>query len=154
MSRPKKTGSEIPHVAGSMKAASAMWNLSITEIKRAKRSGCTAFAGTKVYRDELVKWLTMNPPKAISSGAGDTPIDDANKEELERRKLIRQVTRLDVGIQADKFKLDAIKEKYILRQSVSVEWTRLWSIVEEETKGLMDKAVYPVWVARIKARIK
>jgi hypothetical protein len=131
-----------------------MWNLSITEIKRAKKSGCTAFAGTKVYRDGLVKFLTMNPPKEISSGAGDTPINDAGKEEIERRKLIKQVTRLDVGIQADKFKLDVIKEKYILRESVTEEWTRLWSMIELETKGLMDKAVFPVWVARVKSKIK
>ena len=151
---PRKSRDVIPHVSGSMTAASAAWELSITELKRAKNSGCPAFVGSKVYRDKLLEWLQENPPEEITSGAGDADLEYADSEELKRRKLIREVTRLDVAIKADKHKLDVVKERYIPRDSVKEEWTRLWAIIEDEAKGLMDKAVFPVFVSRVKAKIK
>tara|TARA_R110000787_G_scaffold26861_1_gene74919 strand:- start:829 stop:1335 length:507 start_codon:yes stop_codon:yes gene_type:complete len=151
---PVKSRDAIPHVANSMTAAAATWELSIIEIKRARNSGCTAFVGPKVYRDKLLEWLQENPPEETLTGAGDDSLEDADSEELKRRKLMREVTRLDVAIKADKHKLDVVKEKYIPRDSVKEEWTRLWAIIEDEAKGLMDKAVFPVFVSRVKAKIK
>ncbi|MBW2675225.1 MAG: hypothetical protein JRD89_17745, partial [Deltaproteobacteria bacterium] len=141
-------------VAGSMKAASAAWELPIDEIKRAKNLGCAAFVGSKVYRDVLIKWFRENPPEEAEEGEGGKPLELADRDEVERRKSIRQVERLDVAIKSDKHKLAVTKEIYIPRELVNEQWTRLWAIIEEEAKGLMDKSVYPIFVARVKAKIK
>ena len=145
---------DIPEFVTTMNAAGKVWGISIQEIKRAKKNGCAGFRGARIYRDKLVEWLQIYPPKEATKGAGKTPIEDANPEELKRRKLIREVTRLDVAIQTDQHKLDVVKERYIPRDSVKEEWTRLWAIIEDEAKGLMDKAVFPVFVSRVKAKIK
>lgn len=152
--RPRNPVDEIPRVSDSMNSAAAMWGLSLSEIKRAKKSGCTAFVGSKVYRDRLVPWLQENPPAETGAGASETPIEEADAEELKRRKLMREVTRLDVAIKSDNHKLDVTKGQYISRDLVDEEWTRLWAIIEDEAKGLMDKTVYPVFVSRVKAKIK
>ena len=132
-----------------MRAAAAMMTLPIGEIKRAKNGGCTAFVGQKVYRDRLIAWLKKNPP-AVRTGEGT----DVDREELERRKLIRQVERLDIGIQADRHKLAVTKDEFVPKELVKEEWTRLWAIIEAEAKDLMDKSIFPVFVARVKAKIK
>jgi hypothetical protein len=146
---------DVLRVAGSMRAAAAAWELPMDEIKRAKNLGCGAFVGgSKIYRDVLVEWLRENPPEEAEEGEGGLSLEKAGREEVERRKSIRQVRRLDIAIRSDNHKLDVTKELYIPREQVKEEWTRLWAIIEDEAKGLMDKAVYPVFVARVKAKIK
>lgn len=152
--RPRSPIDEIPRVSDSMNSAAAMWGLSLSEIKRAKNSGCNGFVGSKVYRDKLLLWLQENPPPERTEGAGDIPIEEADAEELKRRKLVREVTRLDGYIKSDNHKFDVLKERYIEKELVKEEWTRFWAIVEDEAKGLMDKEVYPVFVSRVKAKIK
>jgi len=132
-----------------MRAAAAMMKLPIGEVKRAKNGGCTAFVGQKVYRDRLIAWLKKNPP-AVRTGGGT----DVDREELERRKLIRLVERLDIGIQSDRLKLEKEQGTLVEVALVKEEWARLWAMIEGETKELMDKAIFPVWVARVKAKIK
>jgi len=148
----KKIGDELPHVATSMKAGALAWGLPVSEIRRARTGGCKAFVGQKVYLDGLTAWLTANPP-APASGGGES-LDDADKEELERRKLIRVVNRLDIGIQSDRHKLAVTKDEFVPKELVKEEWTRRWAIIEAEAKDLMDKSIFPVFVARVKAKIK
>ena len=151
----KVIGDEMPHVASSMRSAASIWKLPIVEIKRAKEGGCKAFVGQKVYLDGLTAWLKSNPPEPLKPvGDNDGDLATTDKEELERLKLIRVVNRLDIGIQADKHKLAVTKESFISKDLVQEEWARLWAIVEAEAKGLMDKAVFPVFIARVKAKIK
>ena len=137
-----------------MKTAASVWKLPIGEIRRAKDGGCTGFVGQKVYLDGLMAWLKANPPQSPKPVGGGGDLATADKEELERLKLIGQVSRLDIGIEADKHKLAVVREDFVSKVAVTDEWARAVSIIFEEAKGLMEKDIYPVFVARVKSKIK
>jgi hypothetical protein len=52
----------------SQASAAAALNISIEEIRRAKRGGCPAFRSGRVYKKPLLKWLAENKPKGKKRG--------------------------------------------------------------------------------------
>lgn len=54
-------------VADSMKAAGAMLNVPLSEVKRAKKNGCEAFRGSRVWIEPLQDWLIENPAAGAAS---------------------------------------------------------------------------------------
>ena len=54
----------------SQASAAAALNISIEEIRRAKRAGCPAFRSGRVYKKPLLKWLAENKPKGMKRPAG------------------------------------------------------------------------------------
>ena len=131
---------EIPDVALSHAAAQKLWGIPLSELARAKREGCPAFKGSRIYRDPLIDWLKANPLPQIT-GRGDS------EEELKNRKLKAIVETLE-------HKLAIQRGEFVGKLEVQEEWARAISIIQDEAKGLMQTDIYPVFIARIKAKIK
>lgn len=70
----------------SMAAASAAMGISIEVMKRAKKSGCAAFRGSRVHAAELRQFISQNS-EALQA-VGDDSLKD-QKTSLEIRKLKR-----------------------------------------------------------------
>ncbi len=136
----RKTPEEIAHVAQSMKQAAALWGISLSTLKVAKNAGCPAFVQSKIYRDELIKWLEANPDTATKGEA----ISDA--AELKRQKLQAEVDLLRV-------KIDMQKRDLITMAEARAEWTRALAIDAEEAKLLLEPDAYRVWCERTKSRL-
>lgn len=151
MAKKRKDGSEVPHVSSSIKSAASMWGLSITEIKKAKSSGCNAFVGSRIYRQELEKWLGLNPPKRLPVGA---PIEDADTDELDRLKLIRQVKKLDIGIKSERHKLETTRELYISKDAVTQAWAKYMVMAMGEAEALLSPDVFKIFETRVRAQVK
>lgn len=61
-----------PAYFDSQASAAAALNISIDEIRRAKRAGCSAFRSGRVYWKPLLKWLAKNPSKGIKRRSSGT----------------------------------------------------------------------------------
>jgi hypothetical protein len=59
---------EVAYFDSQASAAGAL-NISIEEIRRAKRAGCPAFRSGRVYKKPLLKWLAGNKPKGMKRRA-------------------------------------------------------------------------------------
>lgn len=116
-----------------------MWGIPISEMRRAKLSGCVAFTGTRIYRDRLMEWLEANP-RLLAAG------DDESKEALECQ-------RLKVQIETLRTKLDVAKGQLIERAIAKDEWARAVGVFQDEAKGLMEPEIYVVWCQRCKSKI-
>lgn len=57
----KSTVSQGNRVAQSMKMAASMSGFALADIKAAKKAGCSAFRGSRVYLDELDEFFASNP---------------------------------------------------------------------------------------------
>ena len=112
-----KTGST-PKSAPSMTSAEKMWGIDKSELSRAKNSGCAAFRGNLIYRDDLLAWLQANPAAAGDVAPGD----------YKARKLKAQVDKLEIDVSRERGKL-------VERAIVTEEWgkhiTRLFDIVNQ-----------------------
>ena len=53
----------------SQASAAAALNISIDEIRRAKRAGCSAFRSGRVYKKPLLKWLAKNKSNGMKRRA-------------------------------------------------------------------------------------
>jgi hypothetical protein len=123
-----------------MKQASALWGISVGTLRAAKSSGCPAFVGSKIYRDDLVEWLEKNPDRA---GEGDASDDHA---ELKRQKTKSEVELL-------RAKIDREKRHTVPLIEAREETQRCISIGMEEAKGFMEKDHYRVFCERWKSRV-
>ncbi|MEO8617676.1 MAG: hypothetical protein ABI600_21285 [Luteolibacter sp.] len=141
--RPRKampSADEIPDVALSHAAAQKLWGIPGSELTRARREGCQAFRGNRIYRDPLLAWLKENPRPEIT---GDADTEDA----LKNRKLKAIVETLEL-------KLAKERDELVPKSLVAEEWARGVAIVQEEAKTLMERDHYAVFITRIKARIR
>ena len=68
-----------------MAAAESLWGIPVSEQRRAKAGGSSAFRGSRVFRDPLIEWLKKNPP---APGSGDG-------ENLRAAKLKVQIALLE-----------------------------------------------------------
>jgi hypothetical protein len=57
----------------SQASAAAALNISIEEIRRAKRAGCPAFRSGRIYKKPLLKWVAENKPKGMKRPARRGP---------------------------------------------------------------------------------
>ena len=128
-----------PEYVESMKTGSARWGIPVAVMKIAKAAGCDAFAGSRIKRPELEKWIAENP-KATEEGEMV-----ATEAELKRRKLQNEVTLGDV-------KIDIAKRNLITMAEARAEWSRAMSILQEEFKNLMEPDHYRVACERAKSR--
>jgi hypothetical protein len=138
--KPRKPTTSDSHVATSMKQAVSLWGISLQVIKIAKAEGCSAFVGSKIYRDDLITWLEKNPSAA---GKGEALADIA---ELKRQKTEAEVKLLRAKISRE-------ERETIPLEEAKMEWGRASAIVQEEAKNLMEKDHYRVFVDRCKSRI-
>ena len=141
--RPRKvipSVDEIPDFVLSHGAAKKIWKIPAAELSRAKRDGCGAFKGNRIYRDPLLEWLKKNPRPELSN---DPDFEDA----LKNRKLLAVVEMLEL-------KLSVEKGLVVKKDLVEQEWARLWFLIENEAKGLMEKSIFVVFVTRVKSQIK
>ena len=122
-----------------MKQASSLWGISIGALKSAKAAGCPAFVQSKIYRDDLVKWLEENP-----SGAGEGA-DSDDHAELKRQKTKSEVELL-------RAKIDKEKRITVPLEEAREETQRCISIGMEEAKSFMEKDHYRVFCERWKSR--
>ena len=122
-----------------MKQASSLWGISIGTLRVAKAAGCPAFVQSKIYRDDLVKWLEENPD---AGGAGEGITDAA---ELKRQKTQAEVELL-------RAKIDREKRVTIPLVEAREETARCIAIGMEEAKGLMERDHYRVFCERWKSR--
>jgi len=124
----------------SMSQAEALWGISKSTLRVAKAAGCPAFVQSKIYRDDLLKWLEKNPE---ATGKGEA-LTDAN--ELKRQKVEAEVKLLRAKIARE-------ERETIPLDEAKAEWGRASSIVQEEAKNLLSKDLYRVFVERCKTRI-
>ena len=136
----RKPATKESHVATSMAQAESLWGISKSTLRIAKAAGCPAFVQSKIYRDDLVKWLEKNPG-AVGEGAALT-----DAAELKRQKTEAEVRLLRAKIAREE------RETIPLAEAKS-EWGRAASIVQEEAKNLMERDHYRVFVERCKSRI-
>ena len=135
-----KKSETIPEVAQSIKQASAFWGISANVMRIAKSAGCPAFVQHRVHREPLLKWLEENPE---SAGKGEALTDAA---ELKRQKTEAEVKLLRAKIAREE------RETIPLEEAKS-EWARALSIIQEESKQLMEKDHYRIFIERCKSRI-
>ena len=113
---------EIPTMADSIASACKLWGIDRVDIKRAKEGGCSAFRGSRVYRDTLIAWLKANP-----RSAEELAMDGKNLS-LQDQKLAKQIEKLDIEIARSRGDL-------VERAIVTEEWgkhiTRLFDIVNQ-----------------------
>ena len=95
----------VPKLAESMSAAEALWGIPVAEQRRAKGGGCSAFKGSRVFREPLILWLKENPPPA---GAGDG-------DNLRAAKLRVQISLLENQLAKDRGEL-------VAKAVVAEEW--------------------------------
>lgn len=67
-------------------AAAARLGCSVSDLKRAKASGCDGFTHGRVKLDKVKKWLEGNPPTE----------EDLSEEALKKRKLLAQCRKLEL----------------------------------------------------------
>jgi hypothetical protein len=120
--------------AESMKAASAMYGVSVADIRRAKYGGCTAFRNGRIHRDELLPWLKDNPAKA------DEPLSEMGWKE---RRLKAQVDKLEMEVAREKGKL-------VERHTVTEEWGKHLTFIFDTLDKSMDRHAYNAIVKEVR----
>jgi hypothetical protein len=75
----------------SMGSAAACLSLPLGVLRAAKRAGCTAFRSNRIYGDELLEWLKVNPVEEV--------------KDLRQEKVAEEVRKLRLRNDRDEGKL-------------------------------------------------
>jgi hypothetical protein len=128
----------------SMAQAESRWGISKEVQRIAKRAGCRAFAGSRIHRAELEKWIRDNPAKARA--AEKQGQQKQVLAELQRQKLQAEVDLLNARIAREES--DSIR-----RADAKAEWDRAHRIDCEEAQALLPPDHFAIYVARTASRI-
>jgi hypothetical protein len=127
-----------------MLQAASKWGIPREVQMAAKRAGCSAFAGSRIHRAELERWIRDNPVKA--KAAERQGQERQVLAELQRQKLQAEVDLLNARIAREES--DSIR-----RTDAKAEWDRAHRIDCEEAQALLPPDHFAIYVARTASRI-
>ena len=118
----------MPNIAGSMASAAKMWQIDLSEVRRAKAGGCRAFRnGGKVYKNDLVPWLVANPRKP----------GDVEESDWKTRKIRAQVEKLELDVAMS-------RDKVVAKSEILDEWGKLITDLFDILDKSLDRATYNI----------
>jgi hypothetical protein len=126
----------VAKIAESMAAAESLWGIAVAEQRRAKAGGCSAFKGSRVFRDGLIAWLKGNPPKP-GTGDGDN---------LRAQKLKVQIALLENQLARERGDL-------VAKATVTEEWGHWISALFEIIGRHADRDLFNRISAELKAKL-
>lgn len=137
----QKTKSE---TADSLAQASSRWNIPRQVMQAAKRAGCPAFAGSRIHRAELEKWIRENPAKA-----------KAAEKQGQERQVLAELQRQKLQAEVDLLNSKNTREESetINRAAAKSEWHRAERIAFEIAGELMEPDHFRVFQSRTQSRI-
>ena len=127
-----------------MREASKEWGISTAVLRAAKAAGAPGFIAHRIHREDVGKWLAENP-----SVIADTETAVAEKGQLDAlkvRKMEAQAIALELRNERD-------KKLLILRSEAEESWSVCAAITCEESKLLMSREKYAIWIFRVQARL-
>jgi hypothetical protein len=134
-----------PIIADSIARAAAIMNIDVATIRAAKVAGADGFRGHRINVEKLAAWMKKHP--AIAKASIEATARKASTSAMAERKLKAATELLEHRLMKERGE--------VIAKSLVVEtWAAIWAAIEDEAKGLMDKAVFPVFVSRVKARNK
>ena len=119
-----------------MAAAESLWGIAVAEQRRAKAGGCSAFKGSRVFRDGLIEWLKKNPP---APGSGDA-------ENLRAAKLKVQIALLENQLARERGDLC---ERAIVKEFVGAIVADIFAILSPH----LDRNTFNAVSAELRAKI-
>lgn len=119
-----------------MSAAESLWGIPVAEQRRAKAAGCTAFKGSRVFRDPLVAWLKTNPP---APGAGDG-------DNLRAAKLRVQIALLENQLERERGEL---VERELVKEFCGALVADIFSILSP----ILDRTTFNAVSAELRLKI-
>ena len=134
-----------PVVADSITHAAALLGVDAATIRLAKSRGGDGFKGHRIDVEKLMTWLKANPEIAKESLAAT--VRKASASDLATRKLQAATELLEERLKRE-------RNEVVAKATVQDEWARAISIIEDEARSLMEPDVFPVFISRIKAKIK
>lgn len=134
-----------PIIADSIARAAAIMNLDVATIRASKVAGADGFIGHRIDVAKLAAWMKNHP--AIAKASIEATARKASASAMAERKLKAATELLEHRLMKE-------RSEVVAKSDVVETWTAIWAMIEEESKSLMNRAVWPVFIARVKARNK
>ena len=132
----KTQNKPVPKLAETMSAAESLWGIPVAEQKRAKGAGCSAFKGSRVFREPLILWLKKNPP---APGAGDG-------DNLRAAKLRVQIALLENQLERERGEL---VERELVKEFCGALVADIFSILSP----ILDRTTFNAVSAELRLKI-
>lgn len=120
-----------------MASAAKAYGIPMAELKRAKRAGCTAFRGSRVFGRDLIAWLQDNP--------GDESSDEL--ETLKKEQLRRIIRRLDL-------EYEQAMSVLIPKQTAMTAWSTASERIQQVLERVLDRETFNIVIRDIQSALR